>query len=98
MTHRHHRPPERPLDETDFAEHLVDLVQNQNLYANDRSFVEAALELFDRHLEYRVDVLDAEPDLTEVVVTEGAQVRMYHAQGLHCGRMTCPRCNGRDVE
>ena len=36
--------------------------------------------------------------LTEVVVDEALQVRMMHARDLHCGRMTCPRCNGRDVE
>lgn len=60
MSHRHARPPERPLSEAEFAEHLVELVRNESLYGTDHAFVEAAMELYDRHLDYRIDVLEGE--------------------------------------
>lgn len=69
MSIRHIEPPERPLNETEFAEHLVDLVQNQNLYDTDHTFIEAAMELYDRHLDYRIDRLEA-PDGGRVWIRE----------------------------
>jgi hypothetical protein len=56
------------------------------------------------HVKRRQVARPANPDATDDVVTVDLdayallRVQMAHAQNLHCGRMTCPRCNGRDVE